>query len=220
VLARGKHLLVRFDNDLTLHSHLKMDGSWYINRAGLRPRRHPEFEIRAQLGNAEWLATGYRVHDLAIVATADEDDLIGHLGPDVLGPDWDVTTAAQRLLAEPGVPVGEALLDQRKLAGIGNLYKSEVLFMERVSPFIAVGDVVDLDGMLRTVHRLMRANRDHPEQSTTGLMGRGQQHWVYGRRGEACRRCGTAIQRAEQGEAPYKRSTYWCPTCQPGGSGG
>jgi endonuclease-8 len=220
VAARGKHLLVRFDNDLTLHSHLKMDGSWYINRAGVRPRRHPEFEIRAQLGNADWLATGYRVHDLAIVTTADEARLVGHLGPDVLGPDWDVDAAATLLLADASVPIGEALLDQRKLAGVGNLYKSEVLFVERVSPFVPVAGVRDLNGLLRTVHRLMRANRDHPEQSTTGLMGRGQQHWVYGRRGEACRRCGTAIRRTEQGEALYKRSTYWCPTCQPDGSGG
>lgn len=215
VVARGKHLLARFDNGLTLHSHLKMDGSWFITRAGVRPRRYPEHEIRAQVGNAEWLATGYRVHDLAIVATADEAQLVGHLGPDVLGPDWDVDAAVARLLANPSVPVGEALLDQRNLAGVGNLYKSEVLFMERTSPFAPVDEVRDLDALLRTVYRLMRANRDHPEQSTTGLLGRGQQHWVYGRRGEPCRRCGTAIQRTEQGEPLFKRSTYWCPTCQP-----
>jgi endonuclease-8 len=216
VQPRGKHLLMRFDNDLTLHSHLKMDGSWYINRAGVQPRRFPQYEIRAQLGNAEWLATGYRVHDLAIVPTAEEHRLVGHLGPDVLGPDWDLAGAAARLREQPSVPIGEALLDQRNLAGVGNLYKSEVLFMERTNPFTPVGAVADLEAMLQTVFRLMRANRDHPEQSTTGLLGRGREHWVYGRRGEGCRRCGTPIERVEQGAPPYQRSTYWCPTCQAG----
>lgn len=220
VVPRGKHLLTRFDNDLTLHSHLKMDGSWFITRAGVGPKRYPEYEIRARLGNAEWLATGYRVHDLAIVATADEGRLVGHLGPDVLGADWDVAVATARLRAQPSVPIGEALLDQRNLAGVGNLYKSEVLFVERTSPFATVAEMRDLEALLRTVHRLMRANRDHPEQSTTGLMGRGQQHWVYGRGGEACRRCGTAIKRTEQGDPLFKRSTYWCPGCQPDRSGG
>lgn len=220
VVARGKHLLMRFDSAMTLHSHLKMDGSWYITRAGVSPKRFPDYEIRAQVGNADWLATGYRVHDLTIVPTADETRLVGHLGPDVLGADWDIAAAAQRLRANASVAIGEALLDQRNLAGVGNLYKSEVLFVERVSPFVRVDEVRDIESMLRSVFRLMRANRDHPEQSTTGLMGRGQQHWVYGRRGEACRRCGTAIQRTEQGPPLYRRSTYWCPGCQPDGSGG
>jgi endonuclease-8 len=134
VVARGKHVLMRLDGDLTLHSHLKMDGSWYLCRAGQRPRGHPDHQIRVRLGNTDWLATGYRVHELALVVTADEAALVGHLGPDLLGPDWDANEAARLLRRAPRRAIAEALLDQRNLAGIGNLYKSEVLFLEGVHP--------------------------------------------------------------------------------------
>jgi endonuclease VIII len=217
VVARGKHVLTRFASGSTLHTHLRMDGSWYLTHAGERPHRHPEHMIRAQLGNAEWLATGYRVHDLRLVTTEHEDDLVGHLGPDLLGADWDADRAVANLRAAPEVAIGEALLDQRNLAGIGNLYKSETLFVERVDPWLPTGSVLDLQRLVGTAQRLMRANRDHPEQSTTGRLGRGQEHWVYGRRGEACLRCRTPIRSAEQGTPPYARSTYWCPRCQPSG---
>jgi endonuclease-8 len=216
VLARGKHILTRVDDDLTVHSHLKMDGSWYLSKAGGRPpRRHPDHLIRARLGNAEWLATGYRVHDLKIVRRTDEDQLVGHLGPDLLGPDWDAERAAANLAADPDTAIGEALLDQRRLAGIGNLYKCEVLFIERVHPWTPTGEVGDLPRLVATAQRLLRVNRDHPEQSTTGLLGRGRDHWVYERGGQQCLRCRTPIQRAEQGTPPRARSTYWCPNCQP-----
>jgi endonuclease-8 len=214
VLARGKHLLTRFESGLTLHSHLRMDGSWYLTRAGARPGRHPDHMIRAQLGNAEWLATGYRVHDLRLVRTADEAELAGHLGPDLLGPDWDADRAAANLRATPDVPIGEALLDQRNLAGIGNLYKSETLFIERVDPWTPSGAVPDLRHLVTTAQRLLDANRNHPAQSTTGSTRRGEEHWVYARTGEACRRCGTPIRAAEQGAPPYARTTWWCPGCQ------
>jgi endonuclease-8 len=173
--------------------------------------------IRAQLGNADWLATGYRVHDLRLVATEREHEVVGHLGPDLLGTDWDPDRAVANLLRAPDVAIGEALLDQRNLAGIGNLYKSETLFVERVDPWLATGAVPDLRGLVATAQRLLRANRDHPEQSTTGRMARGHEHWVYGRRGEPCLRCRTPIRYAEQGTPPYARSTYWCPRCQPSG---
>ncbi|MDT4939733.1 MAG: endonuclease, partial [Pseudonocardiales bacterium] len=154
------------------------------------------------------------------VATAAETTLVGHLGPDLLGADWNLDAALTRLGASPERAIGEALLDQRNLAGIGNLYKCEVLFVERVNPWLPVGEVPDLAAALHTAHKLLRANRDHPEQSTTGLTARGRAHWVYQRRGEACLRCGTPVRRAEQGTPPYQRSTYWCPTCQPGGPSG
>jgi endonuclease-8 len=216
VIARGKHILARLDDDLTVHSHLRMDGSWYLSRTGAaRPRRHPTHLIRALLGNVEWLATGYRVHDLRMVPRAGEADLVGHLGPDLLGPDWDDEHAAANLRREPDVAIGEALLDQRNLAGIGNLYKCEVLFVERVHPWTLVRDVPDLLRLVGTAQRLMRANRDHPEQSTTGYSGQGRDHWVYDRAGQPCLRCRTPIDRAEQGSPPRARSTYWCPRCQP-----
>jgi len=214
VIARGKHVLMRLD-ELTVHSHLRMDGSWYITPAGRAPRRHPEHLIRARIGNGEWLATGYRVHDLRIVWTDEEAQLVGHLGPDLLGPDWDPERAVEYLRRAPDVPIGEALLDQRNLAGIGNMYASEVLFVERVHPWTPAAAVPDLPKMVETAYRFLRMNRDHPEQSTTGLLGRGQQHWVYGRRGEPCRRCRTPIRRETQGEPPRQRVRDWCPTCQP-----
>jgi len=215
VIARGKHILVRLDSDLTLHSHLRMDGSWYLTRAGQSSHRYPSHMIRVLLGNDEWLATGFRLHDLDLVRSTDEDRLVGHLGPDLLGPDWDLDEAARRLRAKPDEAIGDALLDQRNLAGIGNLYKSETLFIERVQPWAPVGGVGDLEAVLATAYRLLRANRDHPEQSTTGMPGRGQAHWVYERAGQPCRKCRTPILRAMQGEPSRQRSTYWCPHCQP-----
>lgn len=218
VVPRGKHLLMRLDDDLTVHSHLKMDGEWYLSRTGGRPpHRHPQHLIRARLGNAAWLATGYRVHDLRVVSRGDEHALVGHLGPDLLGPDWDVERAVANLSRNPDAAIGQALLDQRNLAGIGNLYKSEVLFVERVHPWTPVRDVADLRRLVTTAHRLLRANRDHPEQSTTGYTERGRAHWVYERAGEACLRCRAPIARAEQGAPPRTRITYWCPRCQPSG---
>ena len=214
VLARGKHLLTRLESGLTLHSHLRMDGSWYLSRAGTRPRRHPDHLIRAQLGNADWLATGYRVHDLRLVRTADEAELVGHLGPDLLGSDWDAERAVANLSARPEVPIGEALLDQRNLAGIGNLYKSETLFLERVDPWTPTRSVPDLRHLVETAQRLLDANRNRPAQSTTGSMRRGEEHWVYARTGELCRRCRAVIRSAEQGAPPYARTTWWCPDCQ------
>ncbi len=214
VLARGKHLLIRFASGATLHSHLRMDGSWYLTRAGTRARRHPEHEVRALVGNDHWLATGYRVHDLRLVATGAEATLVGHLGPDLLGPDWDPAEAVRRLRARPDREIGDALLDQRNLAGIGNMYKSEALFLAAVDPSRPVGAVTDVDGLVILAQRLLAANRDHPMQSTTGLTQRGAEHWVYERAGQPCRRCRTPIRRAAQGVPPQQRVTFWCPTCQ------
>ena len=215
VIARGKHLLAHLDSGLTLHSHLRMDGSWYISPAGTRAGRYPDHMIRALLGNTTWLATGYRVHDLELLATTDEPRLVAHLGPDLLGPDWDAAEAQRRLLSQPGRAIGEALLDQRNLAGIGNLYKSETLFITGVHPWTSVGDASNLAAVISTAHRLLRANRDHPAQSTTGLTRRGQEHWVYERAGQPCQRCKAPIAQAMQGEPARERSTYWCPRCQP-----
>lgn len=216
IQARGKHLLIRLDDDLSLHSHLRMDGSWELTRAGAPPpRRYPDHYVRIRLGNEEWLATGFRIHDLELLPRAAEARVVGHLGPDLLGLDWDLDRAVANLRGVPEEAVGEALLDQRRLAGIGNLYKNEVLFVERVNPWTPVGSVPDLPRLVASAQRLMRANRDHPEQSTTGLLRRGEQHWVYERGGQPCRRCRSLVRRAEQGPPGRTRSTYWCPTCQP-----
>jgi endonuclease VIII len=229
VLARGKHILMRFDDGHTLHSHLRMDGSWRIDRARPtartgrpapgRPRRPPprerdSFDIRAIIGNAEWTASGARVHDLELARTDDEARWVGHLGPDILGPDWDAGRAAANLAADDR-PLVEALLDQRNLAGVGNMYAAELMFLAGVHPFTTAMNVTKLDTVVRTAFKALRANRDHPEQSTTGRTARGEQHWVYLRTGQPCRRCRTPIVTGEFGQPPRQRNTFWCPHCQP-----
>jgi endonuclease-8 len=220
VRSRGKHLLVRVvgpaERRVTLHSHLRMDGSWRVYRAGERWRGGPAHTIRVVLAAPPAVAVGYRLHDVALVDTAAEERLLGHLGPDLLGPDWDAAEAVRRLSARPDRAVGEALLDQSNLAGVGNLYRCELLFLRGVSPWAPVSAVPDLAGLVALAHRTLRANRGRWEQSTTGSLRRGETTYVYGRHAEPCRRCGTPVGRDERGE----RVTYWCPVCQPGSGPG
>ncbi|MCZ2807635.1 DNA glycosylase [Modestobacter sp. VKM Ac-2983] len=214
VVPRGKHMLTRFADGRTLRTHYRMDGSWHIYRKGTPWKGGPAHSIRAILATDEWDCVGYRLHDLRIVPTSGEGELVGHLGPDVLGPDWDLDEALRRLRSHPDEQIGVAVLDQRNLAGIGNLYKVETLFMTRTHPWTRVADVPDLRGLVERARTLMLANRDHPEQSTTGSTRRGEDHWVFGRRGRPCRRCRTPILLGDQGPDTQERVTYWCPSCQ------
>ncbi|MGD9957212.1 MAG: Fpg/Nei family DNA glycosylase [Candidatus Nanopelagicales bacterium] len=214
---RGKHILTRVDGGLTLHSHLRMDGSWHLHRPGARWTGGPDHQIRLVLSTEGWNAVGYRLHDLAIVETEREDELVGHLGPDLLDPaGFDAPEALRRLASAPDREIGQALLDQRNLAGIGNLYKAESLFITRVSPWCPVGEVPGLPALVETARRLLDRNKDGWSQSTTGDPGRDRQHYVFERAGKPCRRCGGPVASAMQGESPYDRITYWCPACQPG----
>ncbi|MGN9803657.1 zinc finger domain-containing protein [Micromonospora sp. L32] len=217
--SRGKHLLLRLAapeerSDVrhwTLHSHLRMDGAWRAYAPGERWAARPAHLIRVVLRAPSAVAVGYHLHELALLPTAEEESLVGHLGPDLLGPDWDAAEAVRRLAAHPEATIGEALLDQRNLAGVGNLYKCEVLFLRGLSPWTPVGAVPDLAGTVALAQRLLAANRGRWTQSTTGSLHRGGTSYVYGRRAQPCRRCGTAIRKEELGE----RVTYWCPRCQP-----
>ncbi|MFD6245015.1 Fpg/Nei family DNA glycosylase [Streptomyces roseolus] len=217
VTPRGKHLLTRIEGGLTLHSHLRMDGAWKVYPTGERPRGGPEHQIRAVLGNEEHTAYGYRLPVLELLRTAEEARVVGHLGPDLLGPDWDPEEAARRLLADPSRSLGEALLDQRNLAGIGNVYKSELAFLAAVTPWLPVGE---LDPgvpprLMATAHRLLEANKDRPDRRTTTTRRPRTPLHVYGREGRPCLRCGTPVRKAELGD----RVTYWCPACQHGPRG-
>lgn len=211
VVPRGKHLLTRVAGDLTVHTHLRMDGSWRIRPVSAPvPRDH---RVRLVLANSEWQAVGYSLGIVEIVRTSQEDRIVGHLGPDLLGPGWDPAEAVRRLREDPGRAIGEALLDQTRLAGIGNLYKAETLFLRGVDPWCPVGEIPDLEGLVELARRLLDANKERVDQSTTGTRQPGQTTWVYGRR--VCRRCGGRIGRAEQGEQAQERITFWCPACQP-----
>jgi len=220
-VSRGKHLLLRLaapqdQSRWTLHSHLRMDGSWRIYSPGEPWRGRPSHLIRVVLRTLAAVAVGYHLHDLALVPTDDEDSLVGHLGPDLLGAvgqpgGWDAGEALRRLRREPDQAIAEALLDQRHLAGIGNLYKSEVLFLRGLSPWAPVSEVDNLEAVVTLAHKLLVANRGRWTQATTGSLRRGEEVYVYGRAGSPCRRCATLIRREEQGD----RVTFWCPSCQP-----
>ncbi len=216
VVSRGKHLLFRIGGGVTLHTHFRMDGSWHLYAPGQRWRGGPDWQVRAVLATSDAVAVGYRLPVVELIPTAAERDTVGHLGPDLLDEEPDLDEAVQRLRAEPGREIGLALLDQRNLAGLGNLYRCEALFLTGVSPWLTVSQVSDLAALVGKGRVLLRANRWRPEQSTTGSLRPSEQHWVFERTGRGCRRCGTAITSAEQGSAPHLRLTYWCPRCQPG----
>ncbi len=210
-VSRGKHLLTRIGDDWTLHTHLKMEGSWHLYRPGSRWRR-PDHQARAVLRTQEWTAVGFSLGITEVVARDQEASVVGHLGPDLLGADWDPAEALARLRAAPERTLGEALLDQRNLAGIGNLYANELCFLAGRTPWAPVADVPDLGRLVDRAHLLLEANKDRVEQVTTGDLRRSRQHWVYRRERRACLRCGTTIQYAELAG----RATYWCPSCQSG----
>ena len=221
--THGKHLLTRFSDGptagVTLHSHLRMDGSWTVTGAGKRlpTRLMPDVRVVLQTdtGSTAW---GQHLHDLALVATADEADLVGHLGPDPLREDWDPAEAVRRLARDPGVPLVSALLDQRHLAGLGNLWANELCFITGHSPWTPVGGV-DLDALVRLAARALRHSAYVPGayQVTTGTSRRRENHWVSGRNRRACLRCGTTVQMVpELANDPANRRTWWCPACQPG----
>ena len=211
VAARGKHLLLRTDGDVSVHSHLGMDGSWRLYQHGER-WRGPSFEVRCVLETEERVAVGHRLRRLEIVRTSAEDLILGHLGPDVLGPDWDPAEATKRLVADPLRAIGEALVDQSVMAGPGNVYRSETCFLAGVDPRTQVGDVPDAASLVDSMKRLMERNRGGGRRVTTGDPRRGHELWVYGRAGRPCRRCGTPIRSFLQGTD--RRIVYACPTCQ------
>lgn len=215
VVSIGKHLMLRCSppdhgdaagssaagirpapaRGLTVHSHLGMDGRWQVFPAARTPRL--SHRTRVVLRTTETVAIGQALPVLELIRTANENQAVGHLGPDILGPDWDEQAAVANLLRAPTASVGDALLDQRHLAGIGNVYRNEVLFIERVHPLTPVADVVDLLAVVRTAATLLLRNRERAVRNTTGLTGRGQDLFVYGRAGLPCRRCRSTISRAD-----------------------
>jgi endonuclease-8 len=216
-VSRGKHLLTRIGDAHTLHTHLKMEGSWHLYKPSTRWRR-PAHEARVVLETEPWTGVGFALGIVEVLPREAEDDAVGHLGPDLLGPDWDADEAVRRIGSDPGRALADALLDQRNLAGIGNLYKSELCFLAGVHPARPVREareLTSLDRLVRRAHAVLEANKERVEQTTTGDTRRGRQTWVYRRDKQPCRRCGTKILVDMQGREGQERATYWCPRCQP-----
>lgn len=211
IVPRGKHLLMRI-GDSTLHSHLRMDGAWFVYRPGER-WRHPAFKVRAIVGTSEHEAVGVDIAEIELVPTRDEADLVGHLGPDPLSAQWDAAEAVRRMQGDSR-SIHVSLLDQRNVAGFGNEYAAELLFLRGVLPTTPTS-AVDVAALIDLGVRTIRANRDRPDRTFTGVNRPGRTSWVYGRAGRPCRRCGTLIRRGTQGADPTReRITFWCPNCQ------
>ncbi|WP_339619044.1 DNA-formamidopyrimidine glycosylase family protein [uncultured Salinibacterium sp.] len=213
VVPRGKHLLIRV-GDHTIHSHLKMEGVWQIYGAGERWRK-PSYLARGVLSTATKTAVGFELGLLEVVPTASEDSIVGHLGPDLLGPDWDADLALANLLSDPARPVALALLDQRNLAGLGNVYANELSFLRGVRPHTPIGEIADPKRLVALAFKAIMVNKDRPIRNLTGLPRGKPRYWVHGRRGEACLRCGTRIESDQLGTGPTDtRYMWWCPSCQ------
>jgi endonuclease VIII len=207
VISRGKHLFIRVGS-ASIHSHLKMDGSWKVNPASKPSRAGHRIRIILEAGGVA--ATGIDLGVLEVLERDHDMDVVGHLGPDLLGDDWDPRTAATNLTVDPARPLAEALLDQRVMAGVGNVYCNELCFVTGHLPTAPVGAVKDPLRMVQRARDMLWLNRSRWNRATTGDTRSGRDLWVYGRRGKPCRRCGTPIKSDSSGD----RVTYWCPVCQ------
>jgi endonuclease-8 len=230
VEARGKWLLIHFSGDLILVTHMLMSGSWHIYRTGERWRMGRS-RMRAVLRTAEWEAVAFNVPvaEFHTSRSLERYTQIPKLGPGVLSEEFTIESGARRLAefadANPEAEIAVALLNQRVLAGLGNVYKSEVAFSAGVNPFRAMETITprEMERMVELAQRYMKANvldgsgdgivTYSGNRRTTHAANRDERLWVYGRQGQECRRCGTAIMMRKQGE--QARSTYWCPSCQP-----
>ncbi len=225
VQARGKHLLIEFTGDLILRTHMRMHGSWHLYRPGERWQR-PRRDMRIVVSTAAFVAVGFNIPEAEFVDAAGlaRHRQLAALGPDLLAAAFDRAEASRRLRARPDDTIADVLLNQRVLAGIGNVFKSEILFMARVHPRTRVRDITAdaVERILAIAAQQLRANvgaRDRTLAPAAGRRTTGSLHpskglWVYGRAGEPCRICGTAVRLEKDGADA--RLTYWCDCCQPG----
>lgn len=222
VVARGKHLLHRFGDRRTLHTHLKMEGEWRVVDPGKLGGWGRNPDVRVLLSTGATAAVGVRLGSVDVVDTEAESDLVGHLGPDVLGADWDQLQAARNLTAASGT-IGAALLDQRNLAGVGTLWAAESLFLEGVSPWSPAAELSDagLSGLLDRVSVMMRYGARTGNQGGAAYLSGAMTHrrdatFVHARSGRPCRRCGGQVRVAAIGVPPRDRVMFYCPRCQGG----
>ena len=224
VVSRGKHILLTFSGDLILHTHMRMNGGWHIYRPGERWRR-PAGDMRVLVGTERMLAVGFNVPvaELLTASGLARHPQLRSLGSDLTDPAFDRSDVLTRLRAQGSAAIGDALLNQRVVAGIGNVLKSEILFVAGVNPFTPAASLGDetANRLFDIALRLMKANVLDSTQTLTPRIGRRTTRsmnphaalWVYGRGGQPCRRCGTAIRSAKTGVDA--RITFWCQNCQP-----
>jgi endonuclease-8 len=224
VQSVGKHLLMHFSGALVLRTHMRMSGSWHIYRPGERWRRSPR-DMRILLATAEFEAVGFNIHVAEFIAEKDlgRNEALSRLGPDVLAREFNRGEALKRLREQATTPIADALLNQRVFAGLGNVFKSEVLFACGINPFVPVAslDGEQLAALVDAGRRLLLANvvvsssgllPDGGSRRTTGRDSPAERVWVYGRARLPCRNCGATIEVRKQGLDA--RLTYWCPNCQ------
>jgi endonuclease VIII len=223
VSSRGKHLLIVFSGDLVLHTHMRMNGSWHIYRPGERWQRPPR-DMRVLVATEEFVAVGFNVPVAEFLTARDMErhPQLRTLGPDLLDASFDRDGARQRMRARAAEPIADVLLDQRVVAGAGNVFKSEILFAAGIDPFAPVSALSDAD-LLRVLDLAVKQLRVNvadrarslapaPGRRTTGSLNPSKGLWVYGRGGLPCRKCGAAIQSRKSGDDA--RLTYWCAVCQ------
>jgi len=228
VSASGKHLLMRFSGDLVLRTHMRMNGSWHIYRPGERWQR-PRRDMRILVATERFEAVGFNIPVAEFLSARglERQEDLRTMGPDLLGDEFDENEALKRFRERGAAAIADTLINQRVVAGAGNVYKSEVLFLCRIDPFATVGGLSDeqLRHVLATARKLLLANVTDPQDGiatyrgyrrTTRRSDPAERLYVYGRARKPCRRCGAAIRVRAHG--PNARLTYWCPQCQSSGS--
>ena len=226
VVPRGKWMEMAFSGGLVLVTHMLMNGSWHIYRPGEKWKR-PQRDMRVLVATEDFVAVAFNIQvaELYPADNIDKESPSRKIEADFLAADFDTEEAFRRLRSEPGLDAGDALLRQRIVAGVGNVYKSEVCFACRVNPFTKMGSVTDeqLRCMVATARKFLTANVTDASgegivtytgfRRTTGRANPSDRLWVYGRRGKPCGKCGTPISSRKQGLDA--RITFWCPRCQP-----
>lgn len=210
VISRGKHLFIRV-GDASIHSHLKMDGAWLV---GGQLKRVAPHKIRIILATDDAHVGGVDLGVLEVLERAHDMDAVAHLGPDLLGDDWEPRIAAANLSADPDRPLAETLLDQRVMAGVGNVYANELCFVMGHLPTAPVSAVKDPLRMVQRARDMLWLNRSRVNRTTTGNTRAGQDLWVYGRVGRPCRRCGATIESDRAQATGTDRISFWCPVDQ------
>jgi endonuclease VIII len=226
VEANGKWMLIHFSGGLILLTHMLMSGSWHLYRPNEKWKRHRfHMRILIRTQNIDAVAFNVPIAEFHTANTLRRRHAFNQLGPDVLAPEYNDAEILRRLRAHPNTEIAEALLTQSILAGIGNVFKSELCFACNVNPFrkVATLSITELTCLVGTARKYLQANVTDNSgdqivthtglRRTTGRADREENLWVYKRHGESCRKCGTRIERRKQ--APSARTTFWCPTCQP-----